>query len=445
MWCRSLIAAAISSLCLLFPLHADDASALRGEWGTVSGMLRFFYVFDGSYVKSGRTTDYDIDGSAIGGHFKYTSPQRYHIGASAALYFAADTGLNDFNDPDTIGAAGRFFTRDYATKGVCGELNLFYENGGHRLLLGRQKIDSPLTNAIYTYMPDMFEALLYQNTQISNTEVIVLQIDKMAYGTRAPVEFGLIGETTRTAGATQNALDIRGKFRSIESQTLADETVSTHGVSGIGFINRSLAQTTLRVWDFYAYDIINMLYADAQYRQQPYIFSLQYLEVRSVGDDLASAWLDDGRAYLYGVKVGFKEGRISAYASYNHSGSAKLINPWGGDPAYTSSFFSRNAYRADVDAYKLGVNVMLKEGLHLIASYADYGRSDTEGTFSPATPVEPAALPSGDAMESALLLSYNPVKSVNILTGAIYKKSEYSYAGKQVRLLDLDFVATYRF
>ena len=348
------------------------------------------------------------------------SPPVYHIGVSAALYFAADTGLNNFSDPETIGAAGRFFTRDYATKAVWGELNLLYDNAGHRLTIGRQKIDSPLTNAIYTYMPDMFEALLYENTQLADTEVIVLQIDKMAYGTRGPVEFGLIGETTRTAGATQNTLDIRGEFRSIESQTLADETVKTHGVSGVGFINRSLAQTTFRVWDFYAYDIINMFYVDAQYQQQSYTLSAQYLEVRSVGDDLASAWLDDDRAYLYGVKVGFKEGRISAYAAFNHSGSAKLLNPWGGDPAYTSSFFSRNAYRADVDAYKIGANVMLLEGLHILASHADYGRSGTMGTFSPATPVEPAAMPIGDAMESALLLSYNPIKSVNILTGAIY-------------------------
>jgi imipenem/basic amino acid-specific outer membrane pore len=430
-------------------LYAEDDTQKHDKFGELSGLIRFYYIFEPSYVKSGRTNDYAINGSAIGGHLRYTTPTFSNFGASTALYYAQDTGLNNKSDPDTMMAAGRFFTRDYSAKAVLGELNAFYKNKEHHAVIGRQKINSPLTNAIYTYMPNMFESIYYENSQIENTKLVFLHIDKMAYGTRAPVEFGLIGETTRTAGATQNALDIRGDFLPIEQQILADDTADTNGITGFAFTNNSLPNTTVRLWDFYAYDIINMFYLDAEYKNKfdylSYSISAQYLNIHSVGKNLASAWLDADNADLFGAKFALKYNNIYTYIAYNHSGNAKLLNPWGGDPAYTSSIFSRNAYRANVDAFKLGVTVSVTKNFKIIASHADYGQSTTEGTFSPSKPVEAPAMPRGDAIESSLLFSYNPISSLNILTGAIYKTSEYFYSNEQVKLLDLDLLITYKF
>lgn len=430
-------------------LHANDDSTKQTQWGEVSGLVRFYYVFEPSYVKSGRTNDYSIDGSAIGGHIRYTSPIFENFGASTALYYVQDTGFNNTNDPDTMVASGRFFTKDYSAKAVLGELNLFYKDDVHHVIVGRQKIDSPLTNSITTYMPNMFEAIYYANSQFDNTIFSFLQIDKMAYGTRAPVEFALIGEGTKTAGATQNALEIRGRFLPIEQQILANTTTKTNGVTGFSLTNSSLKNTTLRIWDFYAHDIINMLYFDATYQNTyndlPYSLSAQYLNVHSVGENLASAWLDADSANLFGLKVDIAYKNIVAYIAYNHSGDAKLLNPFGGDPAYTSSFFSRNAYRANVDAYKIGVNIALAKNFKIIASHADYGRSTTEGAFLPSKPVEAPAQAKADAKESALLFSYNPIESINVLSGIIYKTSEYFYEDKQVELLDLDLVISYKF
>jgi len=430
-------------------VNANDDSKKQTQWGDVSGQLRFYYIFEPSYVKSGRTNDYSVDGSAIGGHIRYTSPIFSNFGASTALYYAQDSGLNNMNDPDTMVAAGRFFTKDYSAKAVLGELNLFYKDKHHHVVVGRQKIDSPLTNSISTYMPNMFEALYYLNSQLDENQFTLLQINNMAFGTRAPVEFGLIGETTRTAGSTQSALESRGKFLPIGEQVLANDSSYTNGVTGVALTNTSLHNTTFRAWDFYAYDIINMLYLDASYKNSyddlSYSFSAQYLNVNSVGKNLASAWLDKNSAYLMGVKAGVTYKNISTYIAYNHSGDAKLLNPFGGDPAYTSSFFSRNAYRANVDAYKLGLVFAVAKNFKVIASHAEYGQSTTTGTFASAQPVEAPAKPKTDARESALLFSYNQIKSLNILTGAIYKNSEYYYASKQVNLLDLDLLITYKF
>ena len=133
------------------------------------------------------------------------------------------------------------------------------------------------------------------------------------------------------------------------------------------------------------------------------------------------------------------------YLGLNHSGDARILNPWSGDPAYTSSFFSKNAYRANVDAYKLGFNYDMLDNLKLITSYANYGRSTTPGFFAPSNPKEPMALPKGDAMEGALLLSYKPIKDLHILGGFIYKTSEYFVSGEQVKILDVDLLVTYSF
>ncbi len=294
----------IITLFIILPTaaKADETNTSNIDYGSLSGMARFYYIFSPSYVKSGRANDYTVDGSAVGGYLKYTSPQFKNIGASSALYYVRDTGLNDTNDPNTMVAAGRFFTKDYSDKAVLGELNVFYKDKNHQLIAGRQRIDSPLTSAIITYMPNMFEALYYTNRQFDNVEFSLLQIDKMAYGTRAPVEYGLIGETTKTAGTTQSAVDSRGKFLPIEQQVLANTSAHTKGVSGFSVTDKSLRNTTIRVWDFYAYDIINMLYIDSLYKNndgfQPYSIGVQYLNVKSVGDNLASSWLDASSATM---------------------------------------------------------------------------------------------------------------------------------------------------
>ncbi|PHR56372.1 MAG: hypothetical protein COA44_08425 [Arcobacter sp.] len=431
-------------------LVQEDPNISSLDWGKIEGRIRLYHIFEPAYAKSGRENDYKINGSTIGGYIRYLSPEFSGFGATTALYYARGTGLNDKNDVDTIMAAGRFFTKDYSPKAVLGELNVHYKDDRHYGVIGRYHIDSPLTNSIYTYMPNMFQAALYENSSLSDTKIIVSQIEKMAYGTRSPVEFGLIGELTRTAGATQNGIDTRGDFLDIEKQTLADNNANTNGLTAFAVENSSFDNTKLRLWDFYAHDIINMFYVDTTYTNKkvslPYSLSAQYLRIDSIGDDLADKWMDSDSAYLWGLKATLKYNKAFFHISYNHSGSSRILNPWSGDPAYTSTFFSRNAYRADVDAYKIGFNYDILQNLKLITYYADYGMSNTPGTFAPSKPIElPVKLGEDDAIETAVLLKYKPIEDLTILGGVIYKTSEYFYAGKQVELLDVDLVISYTF
>ena len=446
----------LTAFLLPFTLFADT-NKTQSSWGEVEGLVRAYYVFDNAYIKSGSTIDYKIDASAIGGHLRYKTPVWSGLGATTALYYAQDTGLNNFDDPNTIAGAGRFFTSDYSPKAILGELNLHYKSKEHYGTVGRMKIDSPLTNAITTYMSNMFEAALYENNALDHTKITLAHAMNMAYGSRAPVEFGLIGEKTFTAGVTQPALDTRGEFINVGSQVLqlSDGNLSTAGATTAGITafsltNTSLPHTKIRLWDFYGHDIINMFYLDALYKDKkaPWSVAAQYLRIDGVGENLASAFLDDGNAYMLGLKGTYQYKKALLYLAYNHSGDAKILNPWGGDPAYTSAFFSKNAYRSNVDAFKLGVNYAIKPNLKFLTSYAYYGKSTTSGTFPainlPDTP-DALALGQNDAIETSFLVSYNPIKKLNILTGLIYKTSEYYYQGSAVEIFDVDLLVTYKF
>lgn len=415
--------------------------------GSFDGMFRAYHVFSPSYVKSGRSEDYAVNGSTIGGHIRYHTPKQYDIGITTALYYSMGTGLNDTKDPNTIMATGRFFTKDYSPKAVLGELNVHYKDDFQSLVVGHFKINSPLTNAIVTYMPNMFEALVYENRLLNNTTISVGKIEKMAYGTRSSVEYGMIGEATNTAGATQSGIDIKGKFRDIGSQTLVDNTKNTDGVYLLGLENDALKNIKLRTWNFYATDILNMFYLDASYKNSstPYGFSAQYLRIDSVGENLGSSLLDSSSAYLVGLKASIQNEKSNLYLAYNHSGDGKILNPWGGDPAFTSSVFSRNAYRANVNAYKIGFDYKMTDDFTIKNSYAYYGKSTTEGTFVPSQPAESISMPDTNAMEYDMIFLYNITKKLHFLGLLSYKTSEYYYADKTVEFLDVDMVLTYSF
>ena len=65
--------------------------------------------------------------------------------------------------------------------------------------------------------------------------------------------------------------------------------------------------------------------------------------------------------------------------AYETKDDGGLLNAWGANPGYTSSIFSRNQYRSNVDAYKATLVWMPMKGLKLVASHADYGQSDMTG------------------------------------------------------------------
>ena len=320
-----------------------------------------------------------------------------------------------------------------------------------------------MTKEIVTFLPNIFMGTSYTHTYAEKSKFTISHLNGMAFGSRAPVEFGLIGEGTNTAGATQNALDSntngadRGTFKSVEAIALGKDVNNTKGIAVIGLDHQFNKTNSMRFWNYYADDIMNMLYVEVEHKWKVgdtgLKFNAQYLREDQVGDKLGATNsatgsftnFDAQSSYLYGLKLSFKQGKLKGFLGYNHTGDARIFNPWGGDPAYTSSFFSRNAYRADVDAYKLTLNYSMTEKASIIAHYADYGTSNTLGNLLTVQTDQAFVKGTERAIETAILLSYKPTKAWHIFTGFIYKNSEYLENGEPTHIFDADLVITYKF
>jgi len=129
---------------------------------------------------------------------------------------------------------------------------------------------------------------------------------------------------------------------------------------------------------------------------------------------------------LFGLKAGVGGKGWSVWGAFNSSsGDTAFLNAWGGDPAYTSTIFSRNAYRENVDAWGIGFKYKIMPGLVFVAKHMRYGKSDTLG-FGPRR-----VQPQDDADETNLVLTWKPkqVKGLMLRTFYANRTSEYDGAG----------------
>ncbi|MFT7005182.1 MAG: hypothetical protein ACJAWW_002555, partial [Sulfurimonas sp.] len=185
------------------------------------------------------------------------------------------------------------------------------------------------------------------------------------------------------------------------------------------------------------------LYAEVEYKYPvmkgtKLTVSAQYLTQTAVGDELVSDTFGDVDYNMMGAKVKVGNKKWSAYVAYNKSGDTDtgFFNAWGADPAYTSSMFTRNAYRQDVSAYKIGGHYAIMKGLKLIASYANYGQSKTKGLGVFATE---------DAYEADIILAYKPTKAWTLKVFNAIRNSEYGTFATETDMNHFRAVASYKF
>jgi len=157
---------------------------------------------------------------------------------------------------------------------------------------------------------------------------------------------------------------------------------STNGRTVVGATYTGVKNLKLDAWIYHSDKIANDFYAEAGYKLplskgMSVNLSAQYLMQKDTGDSLAGK-----RDFnMMGAKAAIGTKKWGAFAAMNKSGdnddviAGQYFNVWGADPAYTSSIFSRNAYRTDVTAYKVGAHYVFMKGLKLMVNYANYGKS----------------------------------------------------------------------
>ncbi|MEA3374347.1 MAG: hypothetical protein U9Q62_11745 [Campylobacterota bacterium] len=115
-----------------------------------------------------------------------------------------------------------------------------------------------------------------------------------------------------------------------------------------------------------------------------------------------------------------------------------MYNIFGSDPAYTSSLFSRNQYRQDVKAYKVGGTYTIIKGLKVLGSYANYGKSKTVNSSG--------WTPTTDAYEVDVCLKYKPDNAWDLRLCNAIRSSEYdSYGDAERKMNHIRVIAAYTF
>ncbi|MGB5733592.1 MAG: OprD family outer membrane porin [Thiohalocapsa sp.] len=378
---------------------------------------------------------------------QYQSPVWNGFRFTTAAYLNGDIfGTTDFDPNPDKGrtALGMFIGKDGAQKGQLTVVNATFSSDQIYAFAGRATIDTPLTKNTYNLVPNSYTALRVGARPVKGVDFSLGQITQMSFGSRAMTDWGFIGEATGTGGAAQlpnqNGLG-QAKFLNLGQIALGPDADNVSGMTLASATYDGLPHTKIGLWNAYVQDIANDLYFDVSAKIPLKSLKLdlgaQYLRQDDVG--AGTRGIQGGPAIqvnfgrgdldynLYGLKAGLlgAKKKWSLHALWNHSdGDTAFFNAFGADPAYTSSIFSRNAYRKDVDAWGLRGKYMIMPGLDFMAAYFDYGKSETVGAVPNVTPL---ALPTSNANELDLVLTWKPkqIKGLMLRTFYVNRTSEY--------------------
>lgn len=405
-------------------MGAEDLSEMIKE-GKAGGYVRLHHIEPSASDTVAAT------GSVIGGKLKYQTGALYGLRFGAALYTVHDTGLTKDSYLTKDGysqVAQGLHGDDMGSYSTLGEVYASYHLSNTDLTYGRQEFKTPMTENAVTIIPNLFEGAVATIKEIPDFTVTAAHITKMQYGTRAATDAGLIGDGVYaitsgtgygfvspsvtggiiTAGYGKEVFQDMGEAtfgRTAANNLSGNGKMDTAGVTSLG-IDYKKGNLKLRAWDYYAHEMYNTIYGDLEYKTDAgpakVTLGAQVLKQDDVGDFKtslgATSEIDKVRqvstlngvplyktkisadgsidALLWGVKAQAEMGDFTLSAAYNKNEDGHVINAWGGDPAYTSMIFSRNEYRADTTAYKLGAEYSFKSlgipGLKFIYNHAAY-------------------------------------------------------------------------
>ena len=383
-------------------MGADDLNEMIKE-GKFGGYVRIHHI-EPAFSDTVAAT-----GSVIGGKLKYQTGALYGLRFGAAMYTTHDTGLTkwDYKTRDGYSQVAQGLhgddMNDYTT---LGEAYASYRFSNTDIAYGRQEFQTPMTQNAVTIIPNLFEGTVAKIKELPDFTLTAAHITKMQFGTRAATDAALIGDGTYAIisgagfGFVSPVVATNGTITpGMGKESFQDMGEATFGRTGTGGLSGPARMDTsgvtslgieykkgnleARVWDYYAHEMYNTVYADAEYKINagPAKVSLgaQILTQSDLSDFATSAGgnflkterevthpnrtklyktklSEDGQidATVYGLQAKAGIGDWNFNVAYTDSNDGHVINAWGGDPLYTSTIFTRNNYRADTSAYKVG-------------------------------------------------------------------------------------------
>lgn len=360
---------------------AEDLNSMFSE-GKTSGQLRMFYIDREYQGSSGNKTH--RGSSAIGGHLKYETAELNGVSLGAAFYTTNEIDSRSTVDPTLFG-------KDDDGYSILGEAYLQYRHKNTIFKGGRQKLSTPMLGDDDARMiPNLFEAYVFTNKDVADTTLTLGHVTKFAQGTFGRTYSG--GILSATSGYSYvDSKNHVGSFTNVGTYAFDEKT---DGITMASAVYTGIKNLKLQFWDYYAHDIMNIIYGEANYSWncivtdalKPYA-GVQIIKEDSVGDEFAGE-IDSTYA---AAKLGFKAWNFDLSFAYSTTGKNDLgddarenavISPWGGMPAYTQGMVTRHMFIAGTDAVKVAVSYNFKEmGTNLMASayYTEFDMDANSG------------------------------------------------------------------
>jgi hypothetical protein len=357
------------------PVVAVEAEEV--DYGEVFGQFRTFYI-DRTYSGSFNNNRNSL---ATGGYIGYKTADFNGFTAAVAAYGVYGFNIHkvDSDSGDTQSYDPALMGRDGDNYAFIGQAYINYKFDNTNIKVGRQRLDTPLAGADDARMlPNLFEAAVLTNTDIEDTTLTLAHITRETTGTFSNIYddgYGLgfasgygAGTTLAQSGDFVNVGTVALGYNDFNNDGSTDN--KTDGVTAGAVIYKGFDGVTLQAWDYYAHDILNAVYLQADYGWKCLLnenvkmnASAQYIGQSDVGGSLAGNIDSD----YWGVKLGASSGALSAYAAYSKTGesdgttSGGIITPWGGMPAFTQGMVTRHQFFSDTDSWKVAGTYNLNE------------------------------------------------------------------------------------
>ncbi len=338
---------------------SDIAGAFKE--GKASGQIRAMYI--GNDVDTGT----DSSAFALGGKLAYETAPLYGVSAGAAFYTTNDMGTKDKNAAKVDGSLYDENSKSYT---LLGQAYLVGQFAKTTVKVGRQQLDTPFAGSDDARMvPDLFEAALVINTDLPDTTLIGGYVARMA------------GWDSWSDKAS------RSQFQSMSRSALGDRVdlsktgthVGDNGVYVVAAVNNSVKDLTLQAWDYYAVDVVNAVYLQADYRMDvakdmALTLQGQFYNIEGIGetkDLLSKAELGKVDYSVYGAKASLSTPvDLTPYIAYNkiseqkdNNGGTCVFAAWGGIPEFTQTeeLWSSGANLNNASIIKVGADYSLEK------------------------------------------------------------------------------------
>ncbi len=391
------------------PIEPVVEVSAEPDYGKIFGQSRTFYI-DRTY--SGAVNN-NRNSLATGGYIGYKSPDFNGLTFAVAAYGTYGFDIHDEN-ADVIGSASydpSLYGDNFDNYAFIGQVYINYAFDNTNIKLGRQRLDTPMAGADDARMlPNLFEAAVLSNTDIEDTTLILAHITRETVGTFGNV-YGAAGALSLQSGYGLGYKEgTSGDFADMGVIALGEGT-DTDGVTAGAILYKGIEGLDLQAWNYYAHDILNAVYLQADYKLSSVKLSAQYINESEVGDALAG----DVDSNYWAVKAGTSFGALSGYIAYSQTGDSSgsmnggIITPWGGMPAFTQGMVTRHMFFADTATTKVAATYNLKDATGLNLKATAYYVSFDIGSANTYKPGE-----DWTAEESGFDIKYQATKALNL-------------------------------